>query len=77
MLVLLSIASMAVHYTFFFLSVCTVFCYAPKFQGGTSDAVLYMYFRPALMAYLDARPADDQEVAGSTLARSTTLFCGD
>ena len=29
------------------------------------------------MAQLDVRPTGDQEVVGSTSARSTTFFCGD
>ena len=32
---------------------------------------------PASVAQLDARLTDDQEVAGSTPARSETFFCGN
>ena len=32
---------------------------------------------PALEVQLDARPTDDQEVAGSILAESSTFFRGD
>ena len=32
---------------------------------------------PASVAQLDGRPTGDQEVAGSTPARSTVFFCGD
>ena len=30
-----------------------------------------------MLAQLDVRPTGDQEVAGRTPARSTTVFCGD
>ena len=37
----------------------------------------YLMLLPALVAQLDARLTGDQEVAGSTSARSATFFHGD
>ena len=45
-------------------------------QLGTGQVLLHV-FMPASSAQLDARPTGDQEVAGSTPARSATCFCGD
>ena len=40
--------------------------------------VFTVYYKsPASVAQLDARPTDDQEVAGSTSAESATFFHGD
>ena len=46
-------------------------------QCSTRSVEIFQYIKPASVAELDARPMEDQEVAGPTLAGSATFFCGD